>query len=218
MSKGNLSMTQHNSRVDVTAAETVSTTLLLPRFSDDELPPDDSRGLGDEEWPAQTVKRGVHLRMPTAILLALLLAAGGLWGGSLLQKHQGGATGATALGAARAGFPRTGAAGATGTRAGATSSATTGTVTDIIGNTLYVTDSSGSLVKVTLSSSATVTRNAKSSLSALKPGDTVTVQGTTPKDGSMTASSVSATEAGVTSTAGGGGFGGAFAGRSGASS
>jgi Domain of unknown function (DUF5666) len=190
-------------------------TLEHRQFVDDGFATDALTGLGEEEWPAQTVKRGIHLRMPTAILLALLLAAGGLWGGSLLQKHEGGGSTTTGLAAARAGFSR---AGATGVPSASSSSATSGTVTDIIGSTLYVTESNGSLVKVTLSSSATVTRNAKSSLSSLKPGDTVTVQGTTPKDGSMTASSVSATEAGVTSTAGGGGFGGAFAGRSGASS
>ena len=60
-------MSDHNPRVDLTESiEPVSTTLVLPRFGDDELPPDDSRGLGDEEWPAQTVKRGIRLRMPTA--------------------------------------------------------------------------------------------------------------------------------------------------------
>jgi hypothetical protein len=82
-------------------------------------------------------------------------------------------------------------------------------VTDIIGSTLYVTTASGDLVAVTVGSNATVDRNAKSSLAALQPGDTVTVQGTKAKDGTVTAASVSATQAGVTSGAagfGGGGF------------
>jgi hypothetical protein len=208
-------MTEHDTTGAITESiQPTTSTLELRRFDDDGFATDGLAGLGDEEWPTQTARRGIHLRMPTAILLALLLAAGGLWGGSLLQKHDGGGTTTAGLAAARAGFSRTGGAGSP-FGSGATSSATTGTVTDIIGNTLYVTESSGSLVKVTLSSSATVTRNAKSSLSALKPGDTVTVQGTTPTDGSMTASSVSATAAGVSSTAAGG-FG--DAGRSSASS
>ncbi len=202
-------MSEHNPSIDVTESiEPVTATLVLPRFGDEQFPPGEVHGLGDEDWPAQTVKRGVHLRMPTAILLALFLAASGLWGGSLLQKHEGGSTGATGAAAARAAFGRAGGAAPSASASG-TSTSTSGTVTDIIGTTLYVTNSSGQLIKVTLSSSATVTRNATSSLSGLKPGDTVTVQGTAPANGSMTASSVAATAKGVTNAgAGGGRFGG----------
>ena len=78
--------------------------------------------------------------------------------------------------------------------------ATTGTVTDVIGKTLYITSSSGSLVKVTLGPSATVTRNATSSLADLKIGDTVIVEGVKTKSGAVTASSISATAAGVSSS------------------
>jgi len=200
-------MSNHNPSTDVTASiEPVTDTLVLPRFDDDELPPDATDSLGDEDWPTQIAKRGIHVRTPTAILLALLLAAAGLWGGSLLQKQNGNTAGATSVAAARAAFSRAGGAGSS---ASATASGTSGTVTDIIGNTLYVTNSSGQLIKVTLSSSAAVTRNSTSSLSGLKPGDTVTVQGSTPTNGSMTASSVAATAKGVT-TAGSAGnrFGG----------
>lgn len=206
-------MSDHDSRTDDTASyEPMTGTLLLPRFTDDELPPGAEGALGEEEWPAQTKKRGIRLRTPTAILLALLLAAAGLWGGSLLQKHEGGSTGVTAAAGARAAFGRTGG---TGSPFASGANATTGTVTDIIGNTLYVTEPSGTLVKVTLSSSAAVTRNAKTSLNALKPGDTVVVQGTKPTNGSMTASSVSASAAGVSAAGAGGGLGGAFGGGAG---
>jgi hypothetical protein len=199
-------MTDHTSRNDITESiDPVTTTLVLPRIGDEPSSPDTTDGLDADEWPTQTAKRGLHLRTPTAILLALLLAAGGLWGGSVLQKHQGGSTGTASALAARSAFARTGA---TGSPFASSSSATTGTVTDIIGNTLYVTEASGSLVKVTLSSSATVTRNAKSSLGALQPGDSVVVQGTKVADGSLTASSVSATAAGVSSSSAGRGFGG----------
>jgi flagellar hook assembly protein FlgD len=90
----------------------------------------------------------------------------------------------------------------------AASKETTGTVTDIVGRTLYVTNSSGSLVAVRVSSSTTVDRNASTTLTGLKPGDTVTVQGTKEKNGSVEATSISDTEKGVTSTGLGGG--GAF--------
>ena len=199
-------MSDHDPSTDVTAMiEPVTVALVRPQFLDDESLPDAPGEFGDEEWPAQNTRRSIRFRMPTAVLLALLLAAAGLWGGSLLQKYEGGSVRATGATTAKGAFAR---AGGTGSPFASSSSATTGTVTDIIGNTLYVTQSDGSLVKVTLSSSATVTRNAKSSLSGLEPGDSVVVQGTKPSDGSMTASSVSATAAGVTTAGAAGGFGG----------
>lgn len=173
------------------------------QFSDDNL--EWSTDLGGENWPTRNVKRRVQLRIPTVVFCVLLFIAAGLWGGASLQKAQGGST-TSGLAGARAAFGRTGGA---ASLFGSSSTATTGTVTDIIGNTLYVTDSSGNLVKVSLSSSATVTRNATSSLSGLKPGDSVTVQGTKVTNGSMTASSVSATAKGVTPSGGFGGAGGA---------
>jgi hypothetical protein len=89
--------------------------------------------------------------------------------------------------------------GGTGTGAGALGGATTGTVTEVSGNTLYVTNASGDLVKVTVGPSATVDRNAPSSLGSLQVGDTVVVEGTKASNGSVSATSVSATAAGVTS-------------------
>lgn len=219
MSKGNLSMTEHDpTNALAESIEPGPGTLALADFGDDGFPANVSSELGSEDWPSQVVKRGIRLRTPTAILLALLFAAVGLWGGSVLRQRENSTSGTTGAAAARAAFSR---AGGTASRFGATGGATTGTVTDIIGATLYVTNASGQLIKVTLSSSATVTRNASSSLSGLKPGDTVTVQGTAPKNGSMTASSVAATAKGVSSSAGfgaGGGFGGAFGGGAGGSS
>jgi hypothetical protein len=205
---------QHDARSNVTETIEPATTTPVPlRFDDYGLPPDVLSEVGSEDWPTQVVKRGIRLRIPTAILLALLLAASGLWGGSVLQKHDGSAAGTAGTAVGRAAFSRAGGAGSP-----VSASATTGTVTDIIGNTLYVTNASGGLIKVTLSSSATVTRNASSSLSGLKPGDTVTVQGTTPTNGSMTASSVAATTKGVSSTGGFGGRPGGGANGSGANS
>jgi hypothetical protein len=175
-------------------------------------------GSENEAWPEQSTKKGLRASWPIAVLVALLLIIGGVGLGAYLQRsHSTTSTAATG----RAGFAgfagfggaaAGGAAGAAGAAGGAgagaaTSDVTSGTVTDIIGNTLYVTNSSGNLVKVTVSSTTTVDRNAASTLSGLKPGDTVTVQGPTAKNGSVTAASISATAKGVTVT-GGGGFGG----------
>ena len=161
----------------------------------------------NEAWPEQSTKKGMRASWPIAVLVALLLVIGGVGLGAYLQRsHSTTSTAATG----RAGFAGFGgaAAGGAGAAGGgaATSDVTSGTVTDIIGSTVYVTNSSGNLVKVTVSSTTTIDRNAASSVAGLKPGDTVTVQGPTEKNGSVLAASISATAKGVTVT--GGGFGG----------
>lgn len=180
-----------------------TTPATMPRFGTDEFDTD----LTDLDWPAETTKTSLRLAKPTAILIGLLLLAAGFWGGIMLQKNEGSSS--------SSGFPnlsavRSALSGATGASSpfGSSSNSTVGTVTDIIGNTLYVTDSSGSLVKVTLSSSTSVSRNAKASLSALRPGDSVIVSGVKTSKGQMTASSISATQAGISSGLPSGGFGG----------
>jgi hypothetical protein len=168
-----------------------------------------------DDWPNRGPAKGFRVPWPTAALLVLLVAAVGIWGGAYLQRHSStsSTTSAGSAFAAFAGRSRTTGAGGPSALPAAASNITAGTVTDIIGNTLYVTTSSGSLVKVDVASNTTVDRNAKSSLSALEPGDTVTVTGTKGSGGSVTAASVSATQDGVT----GGGFGGfGGAGRAGA--
>ena len=163
-----------------------------------------------EAWPEQATKKGLRASWPIAVLVALLLIIGGVALGSYLQRSHSPTTAATGH-AGFAGFGGAAAGGAAGAAGGAATSTdvTSGTVTDIIGNTLYVTNSSGNLVKVAVSSTTTVDRNAASSISGLKPGDTVTVQGPTAKNGTVSAASISATAKGVTATGGGfGGFGG----------
>ena len=169
----------------------------------------DFEELGELDWPAQTAATSLRFRKPTAILLAIMLLAVGFWGGITLEKSNGSST--------TSGFPSRSAfsalAGARGAGAarslfGSSSNSTTGTVTDIIGQALYVTDASGGLVKVMVGSSTKVSRDAKSSLSDLKPGDSVVVSGVTTSKGQMTASSVSATASGVSSASSfPGGFG-----------
>jgi hypothetical protein len=167
-----------------------------------------------EEWPEQATKKGFRASWPIAVLVALLLIVGGVAVGSYLQRQQGSpSTSATAraVGAAFAGFGGAATAGGTGAAATTPSDVTSGTVTDIIGNTVYVTNASGALVKVTVSSTTTVDRNAQSTAAGLRPGDTVTIQGTTAKNGTVAAASISATAKGVPTTgAGGAGFAGRF--------
>lgn len=182
-------------------------------------PPIGSRDTDDDLWPAHAQRSGLRVQLPTAILVVLLVAAAGIWGGATLEKRHGsGTTAATSSGLAalRAARTRGAASGAPGAAAGATaSSGASGTVTVLQGDTLWLTAANGSLVKVKLTNTTTVTRNAGSTKSALRPGDTVTVQGATGKNGTVTASSVSATAKGVTSTSGFAGIPGGFGGGNG---
>jgi len=165
-----------------------------------------------EEWPEHTTSKGVRASWFVTVLSALLLLVVGLWLGAYLQRGQSSAsTSFTSPFGSGSGAT----SGASGLKAleNAASKETTGTVTDIVGHTLYVTNSSGSLVAVRVSSSTTVDRNASTSLTGLKPGDTVTVKGTKEKNGTVEATSISDTAKGVTSNAiGGGSFPSGFSG------
>jgi hypothetical protein len=77
-------------------------------------------------------------------------------------------------------------------------------VSSAYGGVLYVKDSSGTTVLVRTTNTSKIVRTAGSTVRAVHPGDTVVVQGSTAKDGTVTATRVSATAAGA-----GGGFGGA---------
>ena len=164
-----------------------------------------------EDWPARGPAKGIRLGWPVAVLLVLLIGGGGIWGGAALQRSQGSSTGSLASALAsrfgsRTTGTGTGASRFAGRGGAASAAAATGTVTEVKGSTLYVTNASGNLVVVTLTPSTTVTRNAKSTVSTLEPGDTVVVQGTKSSNGTVTATSLSDTAQGV--TAGFGGFGG----------
>jgi len=169
----------------------------------------------------------------TGALIALLLLACGFVGGVLVQKGQGGSNGgggAFAAAAARltaqggrttsqsgpAGGGRFGGGGfggrgGFGGGAAGGANATIGTVSSVDGNTLYVTDANGNTLKVKAAPSATVRRTVDSKVSAINPGESVVIQGT-PRNGAITATSISATPA-----LGGGAGGGAGAGGAGGS-
>jgi hypothetical protein len=169
----------------------------------------------EDEWVPRTTG-GIRFAIPAALLIAVALIAGGFFGGVELEKgHSGG--GSTASGfAALSGRLRTGGTGASGASGaggfagfGGSSAAATGSISVVDGNTLYVLTGTGSLVKVTLAKSTTITRNADTAAVALRPGDTVTVQGATSSNGDVAATSVSSTAAGVSSSTASGFPGGA---------
>ncbi|HUZ21129.1 MAG TPA: hypothetical protein VMU75_11230 [Acidimicrobiales bacterium] len=168
----------------------------------------------DEVWPTRATARRLRLPIPAVVLLALLLAAGGFWAGAAVQKSRGAASGTSRPSGLASLFGRGGAASGSGLGAGrglggASTAAAAGIVTVVEGTTLYVTTASGGLVKVLVGPQAKVTRDAGTTLSTLKPGDTVVVQGTKAKNGTVSASSISATAAGVSA-----GFGAALGGGS----
>lgn len=151
----------------------------------------------DEELPPRPRRR---LLAPVPLALsAILIAAAGFIGGVVVQKGQSSSgTGSpggfpAALGAAAGREGQSGAA-PDGTGAGAAAS---GEVSSVKGNVLYVTDDDGTTVKVTVPSGASVTRSAQADARDVHPGDTVVVQGATRANGSVKASSVSATAPGV---------------------
>jgi hypothetical protein len=177
-------------------------------------------GDADEEWVSQAT-HGIRLGVPVAALLAVVLIAGGFWGGAALYKSHGGASTGSLAGFAARLRSAVGASGATGATAsrfggfgglGGSAAAAIGTISVVDGDTLYVETTAGSLVKVTLTKSTTITRNADATAIDLRPGDAVTVQGATGGNGTVAATSVSATAPGVSSGfagfgRGAGGFG-----------
>ncbi len=181
--------------------------------------------LGDELPPRP---RRRWLTPLTGGLLAVLVAACGFLAGVLVEKSQSSSSTASSaagrraalLGAASAASGGGGRAGG-GTFSGA--GATVGQVTTLRGDTLYVSTVNGNTVEVKIPSGEKISQTTNASPSAIHPGDTVIVQGGPASDGTVTATSVRDTPAGVSAGGGlgglfGGGGGGGGAGRSGGGS
>jgi hypothetical protein len=172
----------------------------------------------------------------TAALLALLVGAIGFYAGVRVEKGQissstastgsgrgfAGLSGAGAAGAVGGGARgAAGAAGAGGSAAGfralaaggaGGAGASFGTVSSVAGKTVYVTDTSGNTVKVNLSSATKITKSLGVSKSAVRPGDTVIIQGLKSSNGTVDATSLNdsgARSAGSGSGASSGGSGSA---------
>ena len=189
----------------------------------------------EDDWDAdeEPLPKRPRRRLVTPISAALagaLVGALGFIGGVEVQKGQddggSGTNGSPAAlasaGAGNRGGFRRGAGGTGGGgpqfgggggQGGGQSNATVGSVANKKGSTLYVKDSDGNLVRVKTTSHSKINRTTSTSAGAIHPGDTVIVQGSTSKNGTVTATQINATAAGATSGLaglfGGGGFGGA---------
>jgi hypothetical protein len=135
------------------------------------------------------------------------LGAAGAGAGGAFGSAQSGAGRAGGFAGAAGAAGRAGGAGPGTTAGGAGGGASFGTVASVSGTTIYVTETSGNTVKVRLSSATKVSKTQPVSRSAIRPGDTIIVQGVTGSGGTVSAASV--TDSG-TRPAGGArlGFGG----------
>ena len=142
----------------------------------------------EEELPPRPRNR-LLAPLPLA-LIAVLIAATGFLGGVLVQKGSEGGTVAAGLpGDLPANFLGSGS-----------SAAVSGTVSSVDGRTIYVKDSGGATVAVRVEDGSKISRDSSVGVKKIRPGDSVEVQGA--KHGStVKASSISATESGVESSA-----------------
>jgi hypothetical protein len=136
------------------------------------------------------------------------LLMGGFLGGVQAQKQWGATTtaatgfpgGTGARGTGGGGFPRTGASGAPdaafpgAATTAAASNGTTGKVKLVNGKTIYVETEDGTVVTVKTDGSTIVNTATRGELSDVKAGQSITVEGETAGDGSVTAAEVTATK------------------------
>ncbi len=186
----------------------------LPRSGDPDLPVENDldddldQDPFDDDLAAELDARAPRPKI-TRLTLALaggLLLVIGFVGGSLAQRHWGSASTAspTANGANRAGGNFPGGLGASGApggftgrngggASGAASAPITGTVKLVDGSTVYIVTSDGQVITVKTSGSTTVQTSQAGKLSDLATGSTVTINGQTGTDGSVTANSITKT-------------------------
>ncbi|HUB72532.1 MAG TPA: hypothetical protein VL979_00675 [Solirubrobacteraceae bacterium] len=184
-----------------------------------EQPPQEEAydGFDEEEWledPVQLPPRprrrllGVGGNPLALALLGVLLTACGFIGGVLVEKGETSSSSSSAgaasslasrfaalRGASSTGAARSGAsAGASGLFGGGAAGAgrpTAGTVAYLSGHTLYVTNSEGNTIKVETSAATSVHKTVSSSVKAIRPGETVTITGSTGSNGAVSAESIS---------------------------
>jgi hypothetical protein len=160
--------------------------------ADDLEPPAGATLLGDSVGPRRRPGR------ITAVLIGLAIIAIGFLAGAQIQKrYSADATTATTgapAGLSRSGFPGGGGFGGPGgggaSSAASASAATTGTVERVDGDTVYLKLPSGTVIAVKTDGSTAVDVSSSASASALTPGASVSVQGQSNDDGSITASRI----------------------------
>ncbi len=162
---------------------------------------------GQEPFAASGRPRRRFFNRRSAALAAAITCAAGFYAGIRVEKGQLASTASAAT---------TGTAGSSATRTGTGSGSQTGfpgggrfgganaslgTISGVNGNAIYLTDPSGNTVKVTLSSTTKLTKSLGVSKSALRPGDSVVIQGVKNSSGTLVATSVS--DSGANTPAGG---------------
>ncbi len=154
-------------------------TAILPALTNDGLSAELAAAAPKKWWNKGTVVLGV------AVLLM-----GGFLGGVQAQKQWGTTTTASTGGfPTRGGFP----GGASRGETAAPAQNTTGKVKLVNGKTIYVETADGTVVTVKTDGDTTVSTAAKSELSDVKAGQSVTIEGAAADDGTVTAKSVTAT-------------------------
>jgi hypothetical protein len=144
---------------------------------------------------------------PTSVaLLAIVLGFAGFYAGVREEKTQATGSASTSsisrTAAARSGSSRTSAGtGATPALGAAASGITAGTVTRVDGDTVYVKEASGATIQVKLLSSTAIKKTQGVSSRSVRPGDSVTIQGTQGGGGTITSTAVSDSGNNSTTTA-----------------
>ncbi|MHB8690697.1 MAG: DUF5666 domain-containing protein [Solirubrobacteraceae bacterium] len=173
-----------------------------------------------EEAPLPIRPRRKLLTPATATLAAIATAAGGFYAGVRVEKGQTSGSSAVAGlggggggggGAGAGGFARLRAllGGGLGGGGGGGGGGSAGTVSTVDGSTIYLSEATGNTVKVTLSSATKVSKSQSTSRHAVRPGDTIAVQGVTKPGGTIVATSVTDSGAGAApGVAAAGGVGG----------
>lgn len=166
----------------------------------------------DPDEPAQPLPRRPRRQFfnrKSAAVVALITCAAGFYAGVRIEKGQvSGSSTALRLPSATGAAPaatRSGAAGASrpggfpGFAGGAGGgNASVGTVASVNGRTIVLSETSGNTVKVRLSPSTKITKNQSVSRHAVRPGDTIIVQGAPNSKGTTVAASVTDSGAGST--------------------
>jgi hypothetical protein len=170
-------------------------------------PRDDQGEDEDEEEALAGPQRPQRRRLGRsgALLLTLLVGAIGFYVGVRVEKGQIGSssTASSGISAPSGGFSGR-SSGSTLSKlpgaSGASGGASFGTVAALNGRTIYVKESSGNTVKVKIVSATKITKSLGVSRKAIRPGDSVVVQGASGTSGSLTATSISDTGASSSST------------------
>lgn len=133
------------------------------------------------------------LTRSTLILGGAVIALAGFVGGVQVQKAQ---TPAASTNAAAAAAARAGGAGrqfgGQGTQTGTPTAAATGKIKLVDGSTVYIETADGNVITVKTTGTTSVLSASKIKLADLKAGATVTIQGQTGSDGTVTATTVTA--------------------------